>query len=280
MPEGVVMEYKRETYGRNDEAKRELVKDVCSFANAHGGHLVIGIDEAEGAPATIVPFADAEVLRIEDIVRNGLEPAVLGIRVRPVPVTGGHVIVLRVPRSPTPPHRARQTRRVYGRTSARAHELGMDEQRALFTQRLSAEERAGRFVEERRARIEAKTLIPLRQGTGGRLVVHVVPLDGPISGQAIDPVAAQSRPERFRPMGPGGGFSWRLNLQGLCVYGGEWPSSRYTQLFRSGAVEAVLSPVWGEIDEGRRILADDGIGSALVEGVPHYLASLESLDVA
>ena len=282
VPESVTLEYKRETYGRNDDAKRELLKDVSSLANAHGGHLVIGIAEAEGAPSEIVPFksdADAEALRLEDIVRHGLEPPVHSIQVQAVRAADGHVIVLRVPRSPNPPHRVRQTRRVYGRTSARAHELGMEEQRALFTQRLSAEERTRRFIEERRARIEAEPAIPVQAGQGGRAVVHIVPLDGSMTGQAVDPVTAQSRPESFRPMVSGGGYNWRLNLQGLCVYGGKWPSPRYTQLFRSGAVEAVLSPVWGEV-EGKRLLATERLGKALVESVPHYLASLERFDVA
>ena len=281
MPESVTMEYKRDTYGRNDEAKRELLKDVSSFANAQGGHLVIGIAEKDGVADAVMPFtgdADAEALRLEDIVRAGLEPPLLGLRVRPVPVSGGHVVVLRVPRSWNPPHRLRQTRRVFGRTSARAHELGMEELRALFTQRLTAEERAARFVEERRARIEAGGANLARAGVGGRLVVHIVPL-GHRTGPAIDPVAARSRPERFQPLGSGGGFGWRLNLQGLCVYGGRWPALRYTQLFRSGAVEAVFAPVVGEV-EGQRLLAGDVVAEALVKGVPRFLASLLELDVA
>ena len=37
------MEYKRETYGTNDDQRREFLADVSSFANAAGGDLVIGM---------------------------------------------------------------------------------------------------------------------------------------------------------------------------------------------------------------------------------------------
>ena len=41
-------------YGGNDAAKKELLKDVSSFANTEGGDLLIGIDEDAGVPTNIV----------------------------------------------------------------------------------------------------------------------------------------------------------------------------------------------------------------------------------
>jgi predicted HTH transcriptional regulator len=40
--ESLHMEYKRETYGANDDQRREFLADVSSFANAAGGDLIKG----------------------------------------------------------------------------------------------------------------------------------------------------------------------------------------------------------------------------------------------
>lgn len=280
VPEGVTIEFKQESYGRSDGAKRELLKDVSSLANAHGGHLLIGVAEREGAADEIVPFkgdADAELLRLDDILRAGLEPPLLGLRGRAVPVGSGHVLVLRVPRSWNPPHRVRHTGRFYGRSAARAHELGMEELRIHFTQRLTATERARRFVERRRAQVETEAH-PVLHGFRGRLVLHVVPLGTPLEGQVVDPVTAQALMQALRPLDLGSGFSWRLNLDGLRIYDGAQPRANYTQLFRTGAVEAVRAPVAGQVQD-ELLLATDAVVESLVTGVPRILDALAALDV-
>jgi predicted HTH transcriptional regulator len=47
VPEGVLVDYKRSTYGRSDNDIMESLKDVSSFANTSGGHLIIGVDEKD-----------------------------------------------------------------------------------------------------------------------------------------------------------------------------------------------------------------------------------------
>jgi predicted HTH transcriptional regulator len=53
VPEGVLLDYKSDIYGRADADVREFLKDVSSFANTAGGHLIIGIDESGGIPTAI-----------------------------------------------------------------------------------------------------------------------------------------------------------------------------------------------------------------------------------
>jgi hypothetical protein len=48
VPEGVFVDYKKDMYGRSDADVKEFLKDVSSFANTSGGHLIIGIDETGG----------------------------------------------------------------------------------------------------------------------------------------------------------------------------------------------------------------------------------------
>ncbi|MDH2345513.1 ATP-binding protein [Bradyrhizobium sp. SSUT77] len=77
VPEGVLVDYKRSTYGRTDNDVKEFLKDISSFANTSGGHLIIGVDEKDGIPTQIVPVVgsvDQELQRLENLARDGLEP--------------------------------------------------------------------------------------------------------------------------------------------------------------------------------------------------------------
>ena len=88
VPEGLYIEYKRETYGTSDADKREALKDISAFSNAHGGHLIIGITEDNGIPISLDGInnidADTEILRLEQMVRTGIEPRVTGIKTRAI----------------------------------------------------------------------------------------------------------------------------------------------------------------------------------------------------
>jgi len=66
---------------------------VTAFANTAGGHLVIGIEEADGVAAALRGItsspADDEIRRLESILENGVEPRLVGVRIRPVPLSAG-----------------------------------------------------------------------------------------------------------------------------------------------------------------------------------------------
>src|SRR5215203_4822690 len=106
-PEGVLLDYKREMYGRGDADVKEFLKDVSSFANTAGGHLIIGVDEAAGIPTGITALnddADQDLQRLENLTRDGVEPRIAGLRMKALPIsTGGYVVILRIPKSWNPP---------------------------------------------------------------------------------------------------------------------------------------------------------------------------------
>ena len=54
------LEFKRESYGNDDKSKRELCKDISALANTSGGDIVIGMDEREGAAASLTGFQCAD----------------------------------------------------------------------------------------------------------------------------------------------------------------------------------------------------------------------------
>ncbi|MEJ1938336.1 ATP-binding protein, partial [Nostoc sp. NIES-2111] len=95
VPEGLHLDYKRDLYGTADADKREVLKDISAFANAAGGHLIIGMDEQNGVPVSIPGIAgtnpDEIVLRLEQLARTGLEPRIPGLRVRAAQPASGAV---------------------------------------------------------------------------------------------------------------------------------------------------------------------------------------------
>ncbi len=78
--EGRAIDYKRTLPGGKDLEKKEFLADVSSFANASGGYLIFGMDEAEGVATEIKGLADInvdkEILRLNSILESGLEPRI------------------------------------------------------------------------------------------------------------------------------------------------------------------------------------------------------------
>jgi predicted HTH transcriptional regulator len=98
--EGKHLDYKRDTYGNKDDDKKELLKDVSSFANSGGGDLIIGMEETEGLPSKIVGMSidpDKEILRLESIIRTGISPRLPNCDIHPVKLAEGtYVIIIRI----------------------------------------------------------------------------------------------------------------------------------------------------------------------------------------
>ncbi len=107
--EGRTVDYKRDMPGNSDGDKKEFLADVSSFANARGGDLVFGMEEAGGLPTNLVGLAsgdlDFEIRRLDSILAAGLNPRIrYGTKIV-TPATGNRSLVLRVERSWIGPHR-------------------------------------------------------------------------------------------------------------------------------------------------------------------------------
>jgi Schlafen, AlbA_2 len=246
VPEGLLVDYKRNAYGRADADVREFLKDLSSFANSAGGHLIIGMDEGSGIPTAIAPLtgldSDQELQRLENLARDGLEPRVVGLRMKAVPVTGGFVIILRIPKSWNPPHRvtARNTNRIYGRNSAGAYEFSIGELRVVFTSTASTLDRVRAFRAERLAKIDAGEAIVALATDLGRLVLHLVPMSSFGLASQVDLDKAYAAHQLLRPIASMG-MTPRINFDGFSNlhHGSDGRCWSYTQVFRNGAIEAV-----------------------------------------
>src|SRR5258706_795395 len=286
VPEAVLVDYKREMYGRTDAGAKEFLKDVSSFANTAGGDLIGGVEEAAGIPTRITPLqgdSDQDLQRLENLSRDGIEPRISGLRIRSLPINGGgYVLILRIPKSWNPPHRvsARNTNRLYGRNSAGAYEFSVEELRVVFTSAANALDRVRAFRAERLSKIDSGDAIAPLAKSRGRLVLHLVPTSAFGLGSQIDLGKAHKAHELLRPI-DAMGFSPRINFDGFAnlhnVEDGKCWS--YTQLFRNGAIEAVKVRVLSEQQPGELWIPSSAFDRWILERFPGYLSAMQQLDV-
>ena len=248
------IEYKREAYGRSDKDHGEFLADVSSFANTVGGDIIIGMAARAGVPTNVVPLnidVDAEIRRLEEIARSGLQPRIFGLAARAIPIAdGGSVLVIRIPHSYNQPHRiVRQGpghHRFWARSSAGKYEPNVDELRLLFTRAPQIADRVRDFRFDRITKIVANDgPVPLIDGH--MLIMHVGPLSAFDFGQSFQLDIGQNPHQVFTAFPPLGGQvgHYRINMDGCLVLSNVQADGKthraYAQVFRSGIVEAVAS---------------------------------------
>jgi hypothetical protein len=192
VPESRTLEYK-EAVGTNDAAKKEFLRDVSSFANAAGGDLVIGIRAKNGMAAELVGLpttqADGEILRFENIIRDGVDPRIPGIRIRAIatPDMDRCVVVIRIPRSFAAPHMVsfQSHQHFFSRHSAGKYPLDVPELRAAFLLADSMKTSLHNFRLERIGRIVADDG-PIALLPNPKVVLHLIPLTSLEPSSQID----------------------------------------------------------------------------------------------
>lgn len=286
VPEGLTVEYKRDMYETSDAERREALKDVSSFANSFGGHIIIGIEESGGIPTKIAGLHnidhDAHIQRLESLIRDGIEPRITGVKIRAITTTSdGSVMVIRIPRSWNPPHRVRtgNVNRFYVRNSSGVHEASVDELRVLFNLSSTAHDRVRSFRIERLAMLAADEG-PVKIEHGGRLILHIVPLSAFGYAQQIDVKKIFERHSSFEPLSSAG-MSVRFNFDGVINFRGGERCHGYTQVFRSGVVEATKADIVRVTPrDGRKRIPSKALVKHIVEALPVYLNGLKGLDIS
>lgn len=233
VPEGKTIEYKGEMPGKARSDVVPFLAAVSSFANTAGGDLLVGVTEDKGVPTELVGVdigdPDQEKLRLEQIIRSGLEPRLPRLDIRFVDVAGRRqVLVIRVPDSWVAPHRVTANSKFYARSSAGRYELDVGELRTAFGLSEAIAARIRDFRADRIARVHGRqTPVPL--GAGGSMVVHVVPLGAFRAGSGISMAALQEHSNRVLPLGGYGSGGARINLDGIvtCSDGPSRPSDGY-----------------------------------------------------
>lgn len=281
VPEGRTIEFKESFPGNSDSDKREFLADVTSFANTSGGELVYGIACSAGIPTAIKGIAtsdlDAQILRLENLLCDGVEPRIVGSRFHPITATEStSAVVLRIPHSLQAPHMITlgNWSRFFARNSRGKYQLDVGELRHAFGESASAIERVRQFRAFRAASIKADDT-PILLDDTPRVILHLVPLAQPMLAPDLQALAK----ERISPL-----FSeqsnTRFNLDGLTYYAtgrDNETTHSYLQVFRDGALEAVASSLVRGDDVHGKFIVSFTVEGALIDGVERYLQLLQHI---
>lgn len=278
--EGKMIEYKESLPGNTDSEKKEFLADVSSFANAAGGCLIFGIKQTSGVPSEVcglqITNIDAEILRLENIIRDGVEPRIPGVAVRAVPLQSSRVaIIIRIPRSWALPHMVtfRGYSKFYSRNSAGKFPLDVSEMRALFALSETTAQRIRNFRVERLSKIIARET-PIALDEPPKIVLHIIPLDAfdPAKKYDLDSLDSGSLQPIYTP-----GWNHRYNFDGVLAYG-QFPKSTsahsYLQIYRNGIIEAVEAFL---LRDG--VIPSVAFEEELLKALPRFLAIQKKLGV-
>jgi hypothetical protein len=256
VPESQTLEYKQLLPRGTDGDRKEFLGDVSSFANAIGGDLVYGVTEvredgkATGIPETVDGLADvnpdAEGLRLESMLRDGIAPRLSNVRLRWVPgFSEGPVLIIRVARSWSGPHMVtyQQHSRFYARAGSSKYALDVFQLRQAFLNSGSLSERAREFRAERLGRLLAGEM-PVTLSSTSLVCVHVIPHAAFAGVIEVDFALAASQGELLQPFYSQGRGS-TYNLDGFLTFSpkSDGTNSAYLQVHRNGVLETVNSTI-------------------------------------
>ncbi len=285
--EGKTIEYKQSLPGDSVPDRIKFLAAVSSFANASGGDLIYGIveDRTKGTPRTLTGLTienlDQEKLRLENLIRDGIEPRIPSVAIWPVPLSNSKTaLVIRVYKSWISPHRVRYQGhdKFYSRNSGGKYPLDVAELRIAFNLSETITERIRNFRQDRISNIFAnETPVPLPNNA--KIVLHVIPIISFSPAQSYDIGKIASHREKMKPM-YSSGWSHRYNLDGFLTYSVDrnGVTYSYVQLFRNGIIEAVEGSIL-EPHEGGLVIPSILYERELIDSLSNYLSTLETLNV-
>jgi len=257
VPEDKTIDYKQTLHLEKPSDKKEVLKDISAFANTIGGHIIYGMKEKKGIPVELSGMAvddpDQIKQRIDNVIRDCVDPRIYGIDIQPVPLHNGNFsIVVRIPRSFNPPHMVTigGHRQFYARTSSGTIPLSVQELRQLFLLSDTTSERLRDFRAERLSLLltdyAPASLIP-----GLKIVLHIVPFDSLVHQKSYDLSQIATNQAPIPHIKWASRFPQRCyNFEGYLSYNITHVDNlrkayTYTQIFRSGIIEAVYVPGYG-----------------------------------
>lgn len=192
IPEGTHLDYKIALSAKSDkDSKREFLKDISGFANAAGGHLIIGVKEPQHGStveARLIGIEDglACAASLERLASASIEPRIPGLRIFPIKITNDkYCLIVHIPPSLGRPHMVSHDghRSFYIRHTESIFPMSTYEIRQAVLTSLSAEERARHVSKEiiEHATRKASSL-------NASLIIQAVPLIHPdIPWNVLDP---------------------------------------------------------------------------------------------
>lgn len=281
VPEGKTIEYKEVIPSNADSDKVKFLAGVSAFANTEGGDFLIGIKAKDGIPVDLSGLKlsdsdlDAEVLRLEQMLQNSIEPRLPYFRIRDdiQSPTGERFVLVRVPNTSwIAPHKVRANEKFYGRNSKGKYPLDVSELRTAFMLSERLTDRIRNFRQERIQIIRNQNELPAELIDGGKIILHLLPLASFTTPIELDVVKLRQKAQ-FETTKH---HKSELNLEGVVIAPYfEKETNSYTQIFRNGCIERViclnaLQGFGNEDEEFSSRFDEDQIVSALSDFIGFY----------
>lgn len=244
-PESRILDYKEQFYEGGDKGNHQILKHVSAFANTSGGQIIFGVKEKDGeieVAGIDVAAIDGEIQRIQSTLTVNIDPRIEHIDFNRVDIGKESLLVVDIPVSYRAPHRVRDGNKSYFyiRTATQAESMDTQQIRQAFNRTEDLYAKARSFRDSRLDKIILGET-PRELSGQVKLVIHVFPLAGP---NETFFAYATDFPTEFKYPATNQCCEWRrLNFEGaLYSYGSiNHPGKAYVQIFRSGAIETVLS---------------------------------------
>jgi len=275
-----VLEYKSDIPGNSDSDKKDFLANISSFANAVGGDLIFGVIENRktGKPEKLegieIINVDQEILRLDQIIRNGIEPNIpsSSINIREIQLKNSkYVFIIRINKSWISPHRIsfKSWDRFYSRSTNGNYPLDVQELRSAFILSESIGDEIKQFREKRISDIYSNNL-PIPFYSSSKIALHLIPFS------AFNPRHSYDFKELslydIQPM-RSTTFNKRYNIDGLLTFSsfrGRERSHSYVQLYRNGIIEAVNTLLlWSKNND--KFIPITKIERTLIEYIPKYI---------
>jgi hypothetical protein len=247
IPEGHHIDYKQALSG-NSRSKQftEFLKDTTAFANANGGHIIIGVKEPDGSTEPedlMVGIEGGEELAhdLERLASGGsIDPPISGLIVQPVPIADNRcIIVVHIPSSMAKPHMVVYDKRTYlpQRHSESAQPMTSYDIRQAVLTSATTEDRATRYAEAHRTR-----MVNALRAAGPCFVLQATPLipaHPPLdvyTGKVIDALMGSYRNSQHGGFGLGSVTYPRPTVEGIQGTDSRDDPQWITEVHRTGYV--------------------------------------------
>lgn len=280
IPESKTIDQKESLTGNSDLDKKEFLADVSSFANAAGGYLIYGMRENSGIASELCGLeninADAEIRRLENIIRDGIKPRIPGVSLWAIPLrTSRDAIIIHIPMSWASPHMVtfKNDSKFHSRNSAGKYQLDVSELRAAFVLSETTTERIRNFRIERLSKIIAGET-PVLLNETAKIILHIIPFGAFNPAARFDVSSLASDVGKLQPISALG-WETRHNFDGYLSFKNQLT---YLQVFRNGIIEAVDASIM-EPKGSELTIPSLTFERKLLDALPRFLAIQRQLGV-
>lgn len=286
--ENKAIEYKRSLPGKSHYEKVEFLADISSFANAGGGDIVYGIvqNNKTGEPTKLeglnVENMDKEILGLENIIRDGIKPRIIGIESKHIGLLNSKkVLIIRVPKGRQSPYRVtfEGHDKFYTRSSNGKYPLDVEELRVAFNLPETITEKMSNFRKNRISKIPINDT-SAHPYDGAKVILHLLPVISFDSARQYS--IANKEKWLIKKMRPINSVEWKgkYNFDGFLTYsedGGE-KSYSYVQLFKNGIIEAINTSPLRPTNKDKRIF-NQYFEVKIIKVLGNYLSILKTLNI-